>query len=358
MPAYELTWKATMTEQPPGPPPGNYPPPPPPGGYPPPQPPQPPQGGGYPPPQPPPPPPGGYPPQPPQGGYPPPPPQGGYPPPPQPPQGGYPPQPPQPGAYPPPPPPSSGGYPPPPAPGYAGYGGQQPYSIGEGFTWAWNKFSKNAGALIVATLVYGLIVGVVYGIFFGLAIALAPTVTTTTDYTNGYEASASAGFGLGSYLVLGVGALVAMIVGFAIQSAYTSSLLDIANGQPVTTGSFFKPRNLGAVIVAGVIVAVLTGIGYLLCFIPGIIVAFLTMFTVYALLERNLSPIDAIKASVDLTRANVGNAILAWLLSALVLAAGVAVCYVGVIVAAPVASLFLVYTYRKLSGGQVAPLTP
>ena len=43
----------------------------------------------------------------------------------------------------------------PPAPGYGGYGGEQPYSIGEGFTWAWNKFSKNAGALIVATLVYG-----------------------------------------------------------------------------------------------------------------------------------------------------------------------------------------------------------
>jgi uncharacterized membrane protein len=245
-----------------------------------------------------------------------------------------------------------------PAPGYAGYGGQQPYSIGEGFTWAWNKFSKNAGALIVATLVYGLIVGVLYGIFVGISFALAPTVTTYSDYGYGADYSASASFGFASYLVLGLGALVAAIVGFAIQSAYTSSLLDIANGQPVTIGSFFKPRNLGAVIVAGVIVAILTGIGYLLCIIPGIIVAFLTMFTVYALLERNLSPIDAIKASVDITRANLGNAILAWLLSALVLAAGVAVCYIGVIVAAPVASLFLVYTYRKLSGGQVAPLTP
>jgi uncharacterized membrane protein len=326
-----------MTEQPPGPPPGNYPPPQPPqgGGYPPPPPPQ--QGGGYPPP-----------PQPPQGG--------GYPPPPQPPQGG---------GYPPPPPPQSGGYPPPPAPGMPpaggpGYGGGQPYNVGDAFSWAWNKFSKNAAPLIIATIVYALIVGVLYGIFIGLAFALAPEqkVTSYSPYGGGYEYSYSAGFGFGSYIVLAFGAIIAMIVGFAIQSAYTSSLLDIADGQQVDIGSFFKPRNLGTVIVAGVIVAVLTGIGYVLCFIPGIIVAFLTMFTVYALLDRNLAPFDAIKASVEITRANVGNAIVAWLISAAIVAVGVAVCYVGVIVAAPVASLFLVYTYRRLSGGQVAPLTP
>jgi uncharacterized membrane protein len=243
-------------------------------------------------------------------------------------------------------------------PGY-GYGGEQPYSVGDAFSWAWNKFSKNAGPLIVATIVYALIVGVVYGIFLGLAFALAPeTVTTYSDYGNGFEYSSGSSLGLASYLMLAVGTLVLLVLGFAIQSAYTSALLDIANGQQVTTGSFFKPRNLGNVIVAGVIVAVLVGIGYVLCIIPGIIVAFLTMFTVYALLDRNLSPIDAIKASVDITRNNLGPAILAWLISALIVAAGVAVCYVGVVVAAPVASLFLVYTYRRLSGGQVAPATP
>ena len=43
---------------------------------------------------------------------------------------------------------------------------------------------------------------------------------------------------------------------------------------------------------------------------------------------------------------------------AVILLVGVAVCFVGLIVAAPVAALFLVYTYRELTGGQVAPLTP
>ena len=37
---------------------------------------------------------------------------------------------------------------------------------------------------------------------------------------------------------------------------------------------------------------------------------------------------------------------------------GALACGIGLIVAIPVAALFLVYTYRKLTGGQVAPLTP
>jgi uncharacterized membrane protein len=37
---------------------------------------------------------------------------------------------------------------------------------------------------------------------------------------------------------------------------------------------------------------------------------------------------------------------------------GALLCGVGLIVAVPVAALILVYAWRRLSGGQVAPLTP
>jgi uncharacterized membrane protein len=82
------------------------------------------------------------------------------------------------------------------------------------------------------------------------------------------------------------------------------------------------------------------------------------MFTIVALLDRNLSPIDAIKNSFEITTKNVGNAVLAWLVMAAIIVVGALVCLVGLIVAAPVAALFEVYTYRRLTGGQVAPLTP
>ena len=320
-----------MTDQPPGPPPGSYPPPGSPpsgGGYPPPPPPQ---GGGYPPPQPPS-----------SGGYSTPPPQ----------SGGYPP-PPQGGAYPPP----AGGYPP---VGGPGYGAGQSYNVGDAFAWAWNKFSKNAASLIVATLVYGVILGAVYGIFLALAFAFAPAPVTTYetyDYGFSYETT-SGGFGVSSYLMLALGGLLFMVIAAAISSAYVSSLLDIADGRQVAVGDFFKPRNFGNVLVAGIIVGVATYIGFALCVIPGLIVGFLTIFTVYVLLDRNLSPIDAIKASSQIARAHVGDTIIAWFLSSLMVAVGVAVCYVGVIVGGPVGALFMTYSYRRISGGQVAPLTP
>src|SRR5215217_3119385 len=304
-----------MTEQPP-PPPGNYPPPqqggygpPPQGGYPPPQ-----QGGYGPPPQ------GGYPPPPPQGGYGPPP-QGGYAPPPQ---GGYAPAP--------------GGYPPPPG----GYG-QPQVNVGEAFSWAWSKFTGNAAALIVPTLVYALVVGILYGIVYGLSFALAPdNVTTYDSYGGGFEYSASSSFGIASFAVLVLGGLVGLVVVAAIQSAYLAGILDIANGQPVTIGSFFKPRMVGSVILATVIIGIASIIGSF-CFILGIVISIFTLFATVAIVDRNLSPIDGIKASVDITKANFVQVLLTWLVAGAIALVGALVCGIGLIVAIPLAALYVVY---------------
>ncbi len=342
----------------------NPPPPPPPGGYPP-------SGqGGYPPPpgQ------GGYPPQG-QGGYPPPPGQGGYPPPPG--QGGYPP--PQQGGYPPPPPPSGypppphqGGYPPAPQqggyqqapggyppPGPPGYGGAQPYSVGEAFSWAWNKFTKNAAPLIIATLVYGLIIVVLQVIVNLLQAAVSPGVSDYSSSGSGFSYSwSTTSMGLGGILISIVGWFVLLIVGAAIQSGYISGVLDIANGQQVSVGSFFRPRNIGQVIIAGLIVGVITTIGFFLCIIPGVIASIMLVFTIVALLDRNLSPVDAVKTSFELSKANFGNVFVTWLAMVATAFVGALLCGVGLLVAVPVAALILVYAWRRLSGGQVAPLTP
>src|SRR3984885_13857035 len=116
------------------------------------------------------------------GDYPPPP---GYGPPPGPPPGyGPPPGQPQPGYRPP---PGYGAPPPPP-----GYGPPQPgygpppgsgFSIGEAWAWAWNKFKRNLGPLILAALVYGVIGVVVHGLVFVLlGGATADTSGVDGDY--------------------------------------------------------------------------------------------------------------------------------------------------------------------------------
>ena len=331
--------------------PGSYPPPPPQSGYP--------QQGGYPPPPqgayPPPPSggyssPGSYPPPPPQSGYPQ---QGGYPPPPQGAyQGGYPP-PPQQGSYPPP----QGGYS---QQGSPGFGSRPEVNIGEGFSWAWNKFSKNIAALVVPTLVYALVVGAIYGIITLISGALASDSTSSYDsYDSGFSYSfVAGGFGAASIIAMLIGYLVLFVAGGAIASAYYGGLLDIANGQAVTIGSFFKPRNVGSVLISSLIVGVAESIGSFLCFIPGLVVAIFTIFTTLFIVERNLTPVDGIKASIDVVKNNFVQVLLTWLIIGVITVVGALLCGVGLLVAAPVAYLFLVFAYRRLTGGQVAPLTP
>ncbi|QZT61796.1 hypothetical protein [Mycolicibacterium austroafricanum] len=323
-----------MTENPP---PGGYPPPPP-GGYPPPPPP-----GGYQPP-PPPPPGGGYPP-PPSGGFPPPQ-EGGYPPPQGP--GGYPP----PAGYGPP----QGGFPPP-AQGYPPVGGPPAYSVGDAFNWAWNKFSKNAVPLIVATLVFGIVVIALQAIINIVQQLVSPGDTSYIADDSGLSFS-YATTGVAGTIVAIVGWFLSLIVSAAIQSAFLGGIFDIANGQQVAVGSFFRPRNIGNVIIAGLIVGVITTIGLFLCIVPGVIASILLMFTTIAVLDRNLAPMDAIKSSFETSKNNIGPVLLTWLASVAVVFVGALLCGVGLLVAAPLAALILVYAYRTLNGGFVAPAVP
>ena len=148
-----------------------------------------------------------------------------------------------------------------------------------------------------------------------------------------------------------------IIVKGAIASAGYAGLLDIANGQPVTIGSFFRPRNIVAVVVAGLIVDLVTIVGLFACILPGLAFMVFAWFSTVAIVDRNLSPIDGIRASIDIVKANFGSVLLAVLTFAALHLVGFLLCGVGLLVTIPVAYLFLVYTSRRLSGGSVAPAT-
>lgn len=279
---------------------------------------------------------------------PPPPPQGGFPPPPEniPPQGGYPPPPgnylPPQGNYPPP------GYPVPPA------FGAPAYSIGEAVSWAWNKFSKNVAAILVPTLVFGVVYAVLQGVIQGISSVFS--TVDSSSYGDGYSASIS--LGLGGIVVSVLGGIVTVIVAAVVQSAYIAGMLDIANGQPVEIGSFFKPRNVVNVIIASILSSIIVGIGVVLCVVPGVIATIMLMFTTAVVVDRNVSGIDGLTTSFNIAKANFGPVALTWLTTIGIAILGALACLVGLIVAYPVTALVTVYAYRKLSGGYVAPLTP
>ncbi|GBG38307.1 DUF2189 domain-containing protein [Mycobacterium montefiorense] len=273
------------------------------------------------------------------------------------------PPPPPPGYGTPPPPPPGYGAPPagyPPQPGFggpAGDPGAPRFDVGEAVKWSWAKFMQNPAALIVPVLAYGAVITV-----FALVAGLLPMAfgqTTSSTYTTSYGETTSGveiAYGPASIAVMIVGYILVFIAAVVMNAGLLTGCLDIADGKPVSIGTFFKPRNLGPVFVASLLVAVGTLVGSILCIVPGLIFVFLTLFALPFVVDRSLSPVESIKASIALARANVGPALLSWLVQYAVMVVGQLLCGVGVIVALPISVLIQVYTYRKLSGGQVVPV--
>jgi uncharacterized membrane protein len=206
--------------------------------------------------------------------------------------------------------------------------------------------------------VYGLIIVLLQTLTSMLSAAVDPGDSTSyasddSSFAFSYNVSSPIGILAGI-----IGWFVLLIVAAAIQSAYYSAVLEIADGRQVSVGSFFKPRNVGSVVIAGLIVGVITTIGFFLCVVPGLIASIMLMFTIIALLDRNLSPVDAVKASFELAKANFGPVFITWLAIVATAFVGALLCGVGLLVAVPLVALVEVYAWRRLSGGQVAELNP
>lgn len=157
----------------------------------------------------------------------------------------------------------------------------------------------------------------------------------------------------GGLALLVLGYLVSCLLTAFAQSAFLSGCLDLADGRPVTIGSFFRPRNFAMAFVAALIVSVLTSIGFSLCFVPGLVLTFFVQFTILFVVDRSESAVKGLTSSFSLAASNFANALLVWLVLLAVAFVGLLACGIGLVVAAPLDALILTYAYRKFSGGQV-----
>ncbi|GAA4122825.1 hypothetical protein GCM10022215_28990 [Nocardioides fonticola] len=243
-----------------------------------------------------------------------------------------PPPPPPGGAYPPPP---GGGFPPPPAPG--AYGAPTPgsgWDLGTAFSFGWNAFTKNAGPVIGA-FVLGI---VVYGVLVGLGTVLRLAVGDSL-----IAQLVGQGLSLGFYTIAGT------IVG----GLFAQAALPVADGQKFEFSRFTDFSKVGDLAVVGLISGAITLVGTILCFLPGIIAGYLLSYAAYFVVDQNLSGVDALKASFEFCKNNLGSTIVWWLLSSIVAGLGICLCGVGVLVTAPIALFGTVYTFRVLQGRPV-----
>ena len=266
---------------------------------------------------------------------------------------------PTPGATtPPPPPPDASGAAPPPPPAYgappAAAGGYSPVAaIQDG----WARFSKSPSTLLVPALILLAINIVISGAVYFL---LQATLLGSHDCTKtilGTQVDTTCGPGLAMTLL---GAAISGGVSTFLSSLFGAGLvkcaLDLVDGREVNAGDVVGYASKPAVVSTAAILGVLAFVGTLLCYLPAIVISFLTVFTMFYVVDKGQQGVEAIRSSVSLVTSRIGETILFYLIAAVVLVVGAILCLVGLLVAVPVVLAAAAYTFRVLNDEPVAPV--
>jgi uncharacterized membrane protein len=256
----------------------------------------------------------------------------------------------------PPPPPSGYGAPPPPPYGAAPPGGA-PYNAVDAIKYGWAKFTKSPGTILVPGLVFLLSVFVVEGVVqFVVRASLLDTHTCTKTVLGQRIDNGQCGPGFVANLFANaLGSFVASILVAALGAGLIKCALNLVDGREVNAGDVFgyitRPNVLGAAALLGVA----TFVGTLLCILPGIVVQFLTAFTMFFVVDKDQGAVEAIGSSVRFMASRWGDTLLFVILGFVTILVGVIACLVGVFVAAPVVVIAAAYTFRVLNNEPVTP---
>lgn len=244
---------------------------------------------------------------------------------------------PPPGGYP----PSGAAYPPPGQPAYAG---AAPFQVGDAIAFGWRKFWANPWPWILAALIF-LVINALFNWISG-------GFDRFTDYRTDGWSDTSMAEALGLSFVSILLTIVGVIISYLIAAFYSRGALDETQGRKPDVSAFFRIANVGNVLLAAFLVAVMTIIGFILCILPGIAVAIFSAFVYYFTLDKEQDAITAIKSSWSLVAKNFGSVFLLLLALFGINIVGLLVCFVGLLVTIPLSYIAVAYAYRRLVGEQ------
>jgi len=198
----------------------------------------------------------------------------------------------------------------------------QSLDISEAFRAGWRGFVANIVPLIVIALVVWVVTG---------------AVNLWANQSTGWV-----------QFVLG---LVSFFLGQLIAIVWISLALAIVDGREITTDTLLPSgATLISYLIASFLFSLMLGIGLVLLVIPGLIVAVVFGLYGWALVDKALDPIEALRHSSRITSGHRWQ-VVAFLLAALVLnLVGVLLLVVGVLVTSAVTLIAAGHVYRQLDG--------
>jgi len=192
-------------------------------------------------------------------------------------------------------------------------------TVGQALAFGWEKTQVNFGLMSIMALIL-------------IIAGLLPALT------------------MGRTLVWGSNFL-AWIFGSLLGVGLIKVVLKIYHNQQGTFDDFLSPtlRQFLDYLLVSLLLMLITGIGFILLVVPGVIFSLKYQFAPFLILDKNLRPWAAIKASGRLTRGHLGVLFGLWIMSILIILAGAAVFGVGLLVAVPVVILAQTYAYKQLN---------
>ena len=208
------------------------------------------------------------------------------------------------------------------------------WNVGDALGYGWARFRRSPRSYVLGVLVLAV----------GLAVAASAGVllqTSLVDVTSGLGITLLVGA-----LAVGLLVLAALLFG----AGFLRGALGVTEGRPFEVRDVLSTEGVGRIVATSLVVAAGTFLGSLLCYLPGLAFAFLAQWSLYFVIDRGLDTRAAIRASVDLVTSRLTESLVWFVVAGLVVAAGAALCGVGLLVALPVVLLGGAYTYRVLTG--------
>jgi uncharacterized membrane protein len=224
--------------------------------------------------------------------------------------------------------------PPLPLPQAQGAGAPQPWEVGEVIGAAFEAFKANWVVLVFAHLLGAILAAVPSFIPMILVVAGAIDMGSG-EYWGIYSAAMIVALTLDAFLYVGL---------------WRISLAAARGERPEFALLFSGGSRFLAMLGTFWLLTLTVALGYVLLVVPGIILGLGLYMSMLFVVDQNMGPVDAMKASWNATQGYKGRLFLFGLLAFGMVIAGYIACFVGVFAVIPILSVASAIIYLRLSG--------
>lgn len=162
-----------------------------------------------------------------------------------------------------------------------------------------------------------------------------------------------------TFLVMAVSSISAGLLAGPMIVGYMRMIEREARGEAVQIGDIFRGfDDFVPGFVAGLISSLVVSLGFMLCFIPGLLIMALPPVALYLVARGERDGVAAFNQAWSLVTKNLGSAFVATLVLGIVGSLGFLICGVGALLTLPLSMIGSYFLARQLVGDGAVALSP